>query len=108
MEGTELAIGGVLTALAIAAYKRWGSKWVKKWFDDPKTKEDESAMLDGFAQDVIKIATQKAIHEAAREARKNPKLDQAMYAAEKLAGQFKGQISEEDAKKLVDKALGLK
>lgn len=93
------------TAVAVGAYKKWGRKWVKKWFDDPSTPEDESAVIDGFAQSGLKLAVESAIKEAVKESRKNPKIDQAAYAAEKLVEKYQGSMSLEDAKKLVSAAL---
>jgi hypothetical protein len=100
-------------ALVVGAYKTWGSKKVKglakKLLDDPKTKEDESLavgkQIDGFAQDVLKLAVKAAIEEGLKEARKNPKLDQVTHTAEILVGKYQGGMSLEDAKKLVSEAL---
>lgn len=101
----EGAIVAALAAVGVGLYKRFGRKWVKKIFDDPSTPEDESLAIDGFAQDVIKIAAHKAAEEAMREARKNKNIDPLLHGAEKLAEQFKGQITQEEAMKLVSKAL---
>lgn len=92
-------------AVATGLYKRFGRPKIKKWFDDPKTPEDESAMIDGFAQAGLKLAVESAIKEGLKEARKNPKLDQASVAAEKLVERYGGSMRLEDAKKLVDAAL---
>ena len=94
-----------LSAVAIGAYKKWGKPKIKKWFDDPKTPEDESVMIDGFAQTTLKLAVKAAIEEGLKEARKNPKLDQVTHTAEILVDKFKGGMSLEDAKKLVSEAL---
>ena len=97
----EGAVIAGLGAVLIGLYKRFGRKWVKKIFDDPSTPEDESASIDGFAQQVIHLAAERAAREAIKEAKKNPGLDARLVAAEKLVEQFKGKVDLEQAKKLV-------
>ena len=106
-----LIAGGV--GLGLVLYKKFAhaklKAFLKKHLDDPTTKEDESAVvfhqLDGFAQDVVKIAVTEAIKAGSKEALKNPHVDKAVAAAEHLHEKMAGKISMEDAKKLVDAAL---
>lgn len=104
----KIGLAGLLAAGAVFLYKRYAPKYLKKWFDDPSTPEDESKQIINLGEHAVKIAVQMAVAKALDEAKKNPKIDAAAKATELLVGQMAGQISEEDAKKLVSAALAKK
>ena len=98
-------LGAGAVAVALLVYKRWGVKYIKKWFDDPATAEDESAVVVNLGEAAIKLAVEAAVAKGLAEALKNPSVDRAKVAAEHLYAKMAGSMSMDDAKKLVDAAM---
>lgn len=100
-----LIAGGI--ALAGLAYKKWGKPFLKKHLDDPKTPEDESAVLDPIADALIQTSIEQGVKELLAEADKRG-AGKTLISVDKLAKDISGKhgITLEDAKARVNKALG--